>query len=178
MMKKWLWLSVAVAIALVAYTAAGPYLTVNAIRGAVKAQDAAALSRQVDFPALRSSLKAQVGDRLAREMGAQARDNPLAAFGFTIASGLAGGLVDAMVTPTGLGAMMEGRKVWDRGSGVPAPSSDQPDVRPEPLQGASYRYESLSRFTATVLDDQDRPVVFVMTRHGLKWKLSDIRLPL
>ena len=177
-MKKWLWLTAAVLIALVAYTAAGPYLTVNAIRDAVKTQDAGALSRQVDFPALRSSLKAQVGDRLAREMGAQAQDNPFAAFGLTVASGLAGGLVDAMVTPAGLGAMMEGRKVWDRASGVPIPSRDQPDVRPQPLQGASYRYESLSRFTATVHDEQDRPIVFVMTRRGLSWKLSDIRLPL
>jgi hypothetical protein len=177
-MKRWLWLAAAILIALVAYTAAGPYLTVNAIRDAVKAQDSAALSRQVDFPALRSSLKAQLGDRLAREMGARAQDNPFAAFGLTIASGLTGGLVDAMVTPAGLRAMMEGRKVWDRASGVPVPTRDQPDARPEPLQGAQYGFESLSRFTATVHDDQGRPVVFVMTRHGLKWKLSDIRLPL
>ena len=176
-MKKWLWLVAAVLIAFVAYTAAGPYLTVNAIRDAVKAQDAAALSKQVDFPALRSSLKAQLDDRLVREMGAQAQDNPFAAFGLTVASGLAGGLVDAMVTPSGLGAMMEGRKVWDRASGVPAPSSGQPDMRPEPLQDAQYGFESLSHFTATVHDDQGRPVVFVMTRHGLNWKLSDIRLP-
>jgi hypothetical protein len=46
------------------------------------------------------------------------------------------------------------------------------------LQDAQYRYESLSRFTATVHDDQGRPVVFVMTRHRLRWRLSDIRLPL
>jgi len=177
-MKKWLWLVAAVVIALIAYTAAGPYLTVHAIRDALKTDDAAALSRQVDFPALRSSLKAQFGDRIAREAGVQATDNPFAAFGLTIANGLAGGVVEAMVTPAGLGAMMEGRKVWDRASGVPMPSRDQPDVRPQPLQGAGYRYESLSRFTATVHDEQGRPVVFVMTRRGLSWKLSDIRLPL
>ena len=177
-MKKWLLLVAAVVIALIAYTAAGPYLTVHAIRDALKTDDAAALSRQVDFLALRSSLKAQIGDRIAREAGTQAQDNPFAAFGLTIANGLAGGIVEAMVTPAGLGAMMEGRKVWDRASGVPVPSRDQPDVRPQPLQGATYRYESLSRFTATVHDEQGRPVVFVMTRRGLSWKLSDIRLPL
>ena len=175
---KWLWLAAALLIALLAYAAAGPYLTVNAIRDAVKAQDAAALSKQVDFPALRSSLKAQLADRLVREAGANVQDNPFAAFGLGIANGLVGGVVDAMATPTGLGAIMEGRKVWDRATGLPAPSSGQPDPRPQPLHDAQYRYESLSRFTATVHDDGGRPVVFVMTRHGLNWKLSDIRLPL
>ncbi|MGV8931243.1 MAG: DUF2939 domain-containing protein [Luteimonas sp.] len=177
-MKKWLWLAAALLIALIAYAAAGPYLTVNAIRDAVKAQDAAALSKQVDFPALRSSLKAQLADRLVREAGGNAQDNPFAAFGISIANGLLGGAVDAMVTPAGLGATLEGRKVWDRATGVPPPVSGQPDLRPEPLQGARYRYESLSRFTATVHDDEGRPLVLVMTRHGLDWKLSDIRLPL
>ena len=51
------------------YVAVGPYLTVRAIRIAVKEQDAAALSRQVDFPALRASLKAQLDDRLLRKAG-------------------------------------------------------------------------------------------------------------
>src|SRR3546814_15245268 len=76
--------------------------------------------------------------------------------------------------------MMEGRRTWDRASGTPPPSSDEArdPSAPRPLQDAQYRYESLSRFTATVHDDQGRPVVFVMTRRGLDWKLSDIRLPL
>lgn len=179
-MKKWLWLAVALAIGLVAWTAAGPYLTIRAIGDAVQARDAAALARQVDFPALRSSLKAQLADRIVREAGDGARDNPIAAFGLTIATGLAGGVVDAMVTPAGLGAMMEGRRTWDHISG--GPSSDAAATRdaaePRPLQDAEHRFESLSRFTATVHDDAGRPVVFVFTRDGLRWKLSDIRLPL
>src|SRR3546814_7784886 len=68
-MKKWLWLAVAVLAALLAWTAAGPYRTVNAIRDAAQARDAQAMAEQVDFPALRSSLKAQLGDRLLREVG-------------------------------------------------------------------------------------------------------------
>jgi hypothetical protein len=179
-MKKWIWLVAAVVVALLAWTAAGPYMTVHAIRDAIEARDSAALARQVDFPALRGSLKAQLGDRIAREAGAQAQDNPFAAFGLVVANGLAGGLVDAMVTPAGLGAMMEGRKVWDRATGLPPPGSDAARASPRerPLHDAEYRFESLSRFTATVQDDQGRPVVFVMTRSGLRWRLSDIRLPL
>jgi hypothetical protein len=29
-----------------------------------------------------------------------------------------------------------------------------------------------------VHDDSGRPLVFVLTRDGLRWKLSDIRLPM
>jgi Protein of unknown function (DUF2939) len=179
-MKKWLWLAAALALVLLGWTAIGPYRTVNAIRDAAQARDAAAMARQVDFPALRSSLKAQLADHLLRKNGAPSPDNPLAIFGLGIANGLVGGLVDTMVTPTGLGAMMEGRKVWDRASGLPPPTGNEARdaLAPRPLQDAEYRYESLSRFTATVRDEQGRPVVFVMTRHGLDWKLSDIRLPL
>lgn len=188
-MKKWLWLAAALLIALVAYVGAGPYLTVRAIRTAVERQDAAALSKQVDFPALRSSLKAQLTDRLVREAGPDVQANTFGAIGLSIASGLIGGVVETMVTPTGLGALMEGRKVWKRVddgfSSAPEPTASTTDdvtptapAAPRPFDGAQYRYESLSRFTATVQDDSGRPIQFVMTRDGLNWKLSDIRLPL
>lgn len=131
-------------------------------------------------PGVLSQSQAHAGDRLLREVGTPSPDNPFAAFGLSIAGGLVDGLVDVLVTPAGLGAMMEGRRTWDRASGAPPPSSEEAREAsaPRPLQDAQYRYESLSRFTATVHDDQGRPVVFVMTRRGLDWKLSDIRLPL
>lgn len=175
-MKKWLVLALVVLVALVGYVAAGPYLTVRAIRIAVKEQDAAALSRQVDFPALRASLKAQLDDRLLRRAGPDLQSNPFAAIGLSIANSLVGGGVDAMVTPAGLGALMEGHKIWKRvDDGI---STRDPSVpAPEVLHDASYRYVSASRFTATASDEDGRPMVFVMTRHGLRWKLSDIRLP-
>src|SRR3546814_18834370 len=91
-MKKWLWLAVAVLVALLAWTAAGPYRTVNAIRDAAQARDAQAMAEQVDFPALRSSLKAQLGARLLREVGPPSPDNPIPPFGLSIAGGLVGGL--------------------------------------------------------------------------------------
>jgi hypothetical protein len=182
-MKKWLWLSFALLLAILAYVGAGPWLTIRAIESAIARQDAAALSRQVDFPALRASLKLQLADRLVREAGPDAQSSPWGALGLTIASGMMGGAVDAMVTPLGLGAMMEGRKVWNRfDQGLrPAPAAAAGDAlvaSPGPLHDASYRYESPQRFTATVHDDDGRPVTFVLTRSGLQWRLSDIRLPL
>lgn len=175
-MKKWIALLLVVLLALGTYVAVGPYLTVRAIRAAVTEQDAASLSKQVDFPALRASLKAQLSDRLVREAGADLQVNPFAAFGLSLANGVISGAVDIMVTPLGLGAMMDGRKVWKRIDNDFSPvDPDLPTV--EPLHDARYRYESPSRFTATVDDTDGRPIVFVLTRKGLSWRLSDIRLP-
>ncbi|HEX5664835.1 MAG TPA: DUF2939 domain-containing protein [Xanthomonadaceae bacterium] len=182
-MKKWIVPVVMLAVLLAGYVVAGPYLTFRAIRSAVQTQDASALSDQVDFPALRASLKAQLSDRLVRAVGIDGQSGMLGAIGLTVAGGLVNGAVETMVTPVGLGALMEGRKIWNRiGDGIAHPDVADPSTvageRPQPLQRAEYRYESTSRFTATVRDDQGRPIVFVMTRNGLRWKLSDIRLPL
>jgi len=180
-MNRWIVLISVLLIALGAYVGAGPYLTVRAIREAVKTQDARALSRQVDFPALRASLKLQLNDRLVREAGPDLQSGLLGAFGLSLAGGLIGGVVETMVTPVGLGALMEGRKIWKRVDGGLSPPDRHSDgtsrQAPEPLHDAKYRYESTSRVTATVQDQSGRPLVFVMTRDGLKWRLSDVRLP-
>jgi len=181
--KKWILAACAALLLLLGYVAAGPHLTVRAIRSAIVEQDAAALSRQVDFPALRASLKAQLSDRLVRTVGIDAQQGMLGAIGTAVAGGLVNGTVELMVTPAGLGALMEGRKVWRRiGTGVAQPDVLDPastaGAEPPPLHDAEYRYDSASRFTATVRDDEGRPIVFVLTRDGLRWRLSDIRLPL
>jgi hypothetical protein len=175
-MKKWLVLVVVALVALAAYVAVGPYRTINAIGEAIERQDAAALSEQVDFPALRSSLKAQLTDRIVRDAGGDVQASALGAIGLSIAGGLVGGVVDTMVTPLGLGAIMEGRKVGKRFTDTFSPAPAGTTAR-KPFADAIYRYESASRFTATVSADGPRPVVFVLTRDGLRWRLSDIRLP-
>lgn len=183
-MKKWLVLLLLVLIALAGYVAAGPYLTVRAIKAAVSEQDAAALSEQIDFPALRTSLKAQLLDAMVREAGVEVQASPFGAFALTMAGGVVNGVVEAMVTPVGLAGVMEGRKVWNNARDSfrrPQAGDDgdmSTDARAEPLHDARYRYESPSRFTATVADESGRPLVFVLQREGLRWKLTDIRLPL
>lgn len=166
------------ALLLVVHVATGPYRTLDAIRAAIAANDAQALAAQVDFPALRASLKAQMEDRLARRFGGAASDS---VFGM-VAMGLAGvaveGAVDAMVTPLGLGALLQGRRMWTEARDAIDPPDGATGVQaPVHLQDPAHRFESSSRFTATVPDREGRPVVFVLTRDGLDWKLSDIRLP-
>src|SRR5690606_6780094 len=117
-------------------------------------------------------------DRLVRSVGIDRQAGLLGSLGTAVASELAGGAVELMVTPQGLGALMEGRKVWNRARGLPPPRTGAgAAARPDPWRDAERRYESPSRFTATVRTDDGQPLVFVLTRRGLRWRLSDIRLP-
>lgn len=177
-MKRLVWISLAVFVLLVGYVIAGPFLTIHAIRDAVRNEDSRALSRQVDFPALRESLRVQLADAMVREAGPELQSSLLGAIGLRVAGSAAGAGVDMMVTPVGLSALMRGQRLWSLAGGA-SPVRTGPDPQAgDPLEDAHYRYESPSRFSATVRDDRGRPIEFVLTRQGLRWKLSDIRLPL
>ncbi|MDH7451687.1 DUF2939 domain-containing protein [Luteimonas composti] len=177
-MRRWLAVVVLLLAALLGWVAAGPYVTMHAIGKAVREENAAALARHVDFPRLRASLRDQAGDRLSRSLGLDGQSGWIGALGAGVAQQLAGGAIDLMVTPYGLGALIEGRKVWNRASGLPpARTEEGARARPDPWRNAVRRYESASRFTATVRTDDGQPLVFVLTRDGLRWRLSDIRLP-
>lgn len=178
-MNKWLLLILIVLLGLAGWMAAGPFLTVNAIRRAVQEQDAASLSRHVDFPALRTSLKQQVDDYLARRAGQGVQSNLFGAIALQLASGATDGIVDALATPAGLAAVMEGRNFWDRLGGRRSSENSYATASPrDPLEGAKYRYESASRFTVTVKNADGEPVVFVLTRTGFTWKVTEVMLPL
>jgi hypothetical protein len=175
-MKKWITLLLVALLGLGAYVAAGPWRTVHAIRDAIEAGDSAALSGEVDFPALRASLKRQLADRLVRAAGPELQSNALGALGLTLATGASSMAVDATVNPLGLAAMLQGRAVWRQVGRDFAPPDPQATAQ-RPFDDARYRYESPSGFTACVRDEHGRRLVFIFTRHGLAWRLTYIRLP-
>jgi hypothetical protein len=45
----------------------------------------------------------------------------------------------------------------------------------DPLKDAVLRYESASRFSATLTDEDGEPVRVVFARQGLRWRLVDIQ---
>lgn len=178
-MKKWIALVLVVLIAVGAYVAAGPYLAINGIRTALAEQDTGKLETHVDFPALRVSIKAQMEDALARRAGSDLGSNLFGAFALSVASNVLGTGVDTMVTPVGIGALLQGRSMWKQALGQTVDGDAYGKPLPaDPLKTATHKYESLSRFTATVHDEDGDPVVFVFKRKGLTWKLADVRLPL
>ena len=169
------------AVLLLVHVATGPYRTLASIRTAIADDDASALAAHVDFPALRASLKDQLRDRLARGYGDRASGSTVGLLALGAAGHAVDGAVEVMVTPLGLGALMQGRMMWQgaRDAFDPPPAADDASTATAtgPLDTAEHRFESASRFTATFPDEDGRPVVLVLSRQGLDWRLTDIRLP-
>ena len=178
-MKKWIIVVLALLLLLGGYVAAGPYLAINGIRTALAEQDTGKLERYVDFPALRVSLRAQAEDALARRAGTGVQSNLFGAIALSVANSMLGTGVDTMVTPLGIGALLQGRSMWKQSIGdtLNGDTYGKP-VPADPLKTATHHYESPSRFTATIQNEAGQPVVFVFKRKGLTWKLADVKLPL
>jgi hypothetical protein len=95
-----------------------------------------------------------------------------------VVADISGHAVEAMVSPQGIAVLLEGRALTRRVLGQPSTAAE--DGKPagyEPLQDAQTRFESASRFTATTRSAGGDPVVFVFERQGLRWRLTDVRLP-
>ena len=165
-MKKWIALSLVALLVLLGYVAAGPYLAIRGIHAAVEARDFDRLQRHVDFPALRDRVRAQVAQRIAVATGNLGGET-----GRALVGQVSGHAADAMISPLGIATLLQGRALAHRAVG------EAPGNAADPLLQAKTRFESPSRFTATMAGAEGQPVVFVFERKGLRWKLADIRLP-
>jgi hypothetical protein len=170
--KGWLVIALsALAVAGLGYLVASPYLTLLAMRSAVRAGDPVALAEHVDFPALRHNMKARLVEVVARGVGSQ--DNSLlSGLALGVATNLADRMVDSLVTPAGLEKLMAGE--------TPPELQELTPLLPPPqqlLDNARYAYEAFDRFVVSVPVYGQNDVRFVLTRSGIGWKLSDIEIP-
>jgi hypothetical protein len=183
-----------VALAIVAtlgYGYASPYVTLNRLKVAADARDAATLNEYVDYPALRLSLKQQVGELLQRRIQAQHSSNPLLLFGAMIGAALIGPLVDAYATPDGVAALLNGMPPSGKPGeqppptgnteSAPAPAAPAPNAQsaaPEPRPQASAGYRSFNEFVVTWQRSANgERYSAVLQRHGLfSWKLAAVEL--
>lgn len=188
-------------LAIVIYAFASPYLALRDLKQAVDARDAQAISRYVDYPALRVSLKQQLSDELMRRIDLQRHHNPLAMLGAMIGSVLIGPLVDAYATPEGVAALLSG--LPPRGDpGEHPPTLDQPAPIPRPVPAspaapaappaspasgtpganaapqASAAYQGVNEFVVVYQRNAgDARYAAIFRRSGLfGWKLSAIDL--
>jgi hypothetical protein len=128
-------LLVIVAMAVLGYSYASPYLALNRLKRAADARDAQTVSEYVDYPALRESLKEQVSGLLTKKLEARASGNPLAALGAMIGAALIGPLVDAYATPDGVAALLNGMP--PRGDPTQRPPVPQDTVANAPASPAN-----------------------------------------
>ena len=67
--KRLIALATLIVLLLACWIAAGPFMAIRGIQQAMDTRDVSKLERHVDYPALRANLRAQLEDRIAREIG-------------------------------------------------------------------------------------------------------------
>jgi hypothetical protein len=151
---------------------ASPWWTLHRLRSAVERHDTDAVSAQVDFPALRDSVKSQLLASLSRDARSAGDNNPFATIGKSFAMAIANPLIDAAVSPDGVAAMIEYGKV-----SIAKPAREGATSAPEPAREKpryALHYRGWDRFAVT----GDGGGAFVFRRAGLwSWKLAGIELP-
>ena len=150
----------AIALGIIAalWLAFSPHLTMRGLRDAVRDHDVAAINEHVDYPALRANVKARIAAKTAAEI-ASGRQNP---FGAAIANALVGPMVDAMVRPEMVAAMMAGESV--RGARTPRITGADAEIR----------RTGLKRF---VLGEKGLPGGAVFELQGFTWRMTDVEVP-
>jgi len=156
---------------------ASPWWTLHALKSAAARHDGDAVSALVDFPALRTSVKSQIQASLNHNIDKAGADNPLAKFGQALAATLVNPLVDAVVSPASVAAMIQhGRVTIAKPHGEPD-AADAPDGQPaQPSEPPRYsvHYRGWDGFAVTAGDGGS----FLFHRTGLwSWQLAGIELP-
>jgi len=182
-------------VGLAVYVGAGPFITMHRINSAIVAEDSARLAEEVDFESLRQSLSEQFSARVVAKSQQQMDENPFAAIAVGFASLVVEKMVNAMVTPAGVIALI--RESSDKARDKKPPAQDtekdpsppaESDVpakddnaerraRDDMFAGADFEFYDADLFVATVGTRPDNTTRFAFKRDGLQWKLSNILLP-
>ncbi|MBW3570933.1 MAG: DUF2939 domain-containing protein [Gemmatimonadetes bacterium] len=149
-----------------------PYMAVNKLQAAAERGDAEALNEMVDFPALRTSIKSNVQGAVSR--GIQKDGGVFAALSAAATGVIVEPVVNAAVTPQGIGLLMTGRNPTDRdGDARDGEGKWREKVK------INRRWEAADRFVVQYSDRESgaERIALVMRRDGLNWRLSGVRFP-
>jgi hypothetical protein len=162
----------------------GPYWTLYRMKTAIADKDPDALSRRVDFAALRSSVKGQVTAAMNKQMdavgeqmkAAGASDENVAQWRKVLPLELMVAQTDRLITPEGVAAMLSGRTQAENEAENKAAPNARTAQEDKPLD-LSLGYRGWNEAVFTVRDGKGKGEGFVFSRDGVwSWKLSGIDL--
>lgn len=178
-MKRWVGLGLSALLLLAGIVVVGPYHTLHQLRLAIETHDTARLENQVDFPRLRENIKLQLNDRAAQSAPPRWRESPLAGLAMGLATQVVNGAVDALVTPAGLLGLLEQQTVPAAQESPPADPEQpaSPDRREIEVRDVQTGFESPSRFAVEATTPQGERLRIILSRQGLKWRVTELVLP-
>ena len=141
-----------------------PYWTLHQMREAVKHRDSAALAAYIDMPALRKNLSGQMRAKLDAEAH---KEEGFGALGAILGHAMLDPLLDRMISPDSLQAMLSGVSLTGGKAKSTALQSKHNEISHDGL--TTFRVHNPKRATG------DGDLVFQW--EGLGWKLVAIDLP-
>jgi hypothetical protein len=165
------------AVLVIGSVVASPYITLYQMKNAMLHGDADSFATHVDFPRLRENFKGQIMAEMGKQMARpEMAGNPMASFGQAMAVPFIGPMVDTLVSPAGVIAMMKGNAVLPvmpdarEASTADHASSEAPHY--------SVDYQGWDRVLVRNKESSDELGGFIFRRNGIwAWKLSAINLP-
>ena len=161
----------AIAVATIAFTVwyfVSPGYALSNMRDAAVEGDPEELEKYIDFASLRESMKAQLKAKMLVEMNKD--DNPLGGLGMAIGMGMIDPMIDGMMTPEGMRAMMLQKSADQLASGEAIDEAEAPEWDIERVSFSELR-------ASPKTDKSDDPkVAMIFKRDGLSWRLSEIDL--
>lgn len=155
----------------------GPFIALHNLSAALQDHDVQRLEETVDFPVLRENIKSQLNASMGKELG-HLKDNPFGLLAAGFAATMVDGLVDAFLTPSGLQKLMEGQRPEEQGAQAEGGAGEEGSTDTAGFfDNATYRFDSPSRFSASVTGEDGKVTRFVLFRKGLGWQLGNIVLP-
>jgi hypothetical protein len=145
-----------------------PYLTLNNMKTATANRNANALSQEIDFPSLRTSIKENIRIQVIKQMAATGV-KPIKGMSPELVAKMINPMVDKILTPEGLDDLMQDK--------VPGAKVNLADIEKNMADSdIKMGYESPDRFVVhfTGKVDRTKAVSVILKRNGLAWKLSGI----
>lgn len=158
---------------------ASPYLSVNAMKDAALENDAEGITSRVDFLALKESIKGQFTAKMMSEAAKSSEENPMAGAGAALGMMMIGPMIDAMVTPEAVTAMMRGKQLNENAKATRTTEPTGGEVEADMDTAMGYRDVNTFEVTLTDKKSSGEPMTMLFKRHGIaSWKLSAVEMPL
>ncbi len=165
--------------AISAYLYASPYVTIYLIKKVIDSRDYSRLAQYIDYDELRKNLKGKA-ELVAERITSNIRnDSTASGLEKSLKKKLIEQVVDQLVTPENtpvliMQVMTDRERKPEPTTGEQTGKKNAIDNVEDLLRNAEFGYRSFNTFAIKIRTGGQRPVVFIMTRNGLQWKLTNI----
>jgi hypothetical protein len=171
--------ALAVILVLLAAYSAWPFVGLYGLARAVQNRDIAAINAQADFPSIRRSLIGQITQAYFRVSGRKPPDSILAGIAVSVVASIAAPIVEGLVTPENLVALLA--RGWPEKGAGDKPADIAGLALPVGNIWQLYRNTEYGTLWARVSVPVDRPPEkqfrLQLRLSGTNWVLSSVDLP-